>query len=83
MESAKKKKKKGHGDKRRFIYSIFCEYPVAYNMPDPEYVLGVKIFKNLVPAFRKLTHGQINMVVAMVIGEQHSGSVKKEAAKFS
>lgn len=52
-------------------------------MPDPEYVLGVKIFKNLVPAFRKLTHGQINMVVAMVIGEQHSGSVKKEAAKFS
>lgn len=45
-------------------------------------MLGVKIFKILVPAFKKLTHRQINMVVAVVICEQHSGRVKKVAAEF-
>lgn len=45
-------------------------------------MLGVKILKNLVPAFEKLTNRQINVVVAIVMCEQHSGRVKKEAASF-
>lgn len=66
-----------------FTHSRFSKYPVAYNMQTLYWVLGVKIFKNLVSAFRKFTHRQINMVVAIVICEQRSWRVKKEAAKFS
>lgn len=36
----------------------------------------------MVPAFEKLTNGKINMVVTIVMCEQHSGRVKKEALSF-
>lgn len=72
----------GHGNKAGSLIQYSANIQLPTICLTLYWALGVKIFKDSVPAFRKLTHRQINMVVAIVMCEQHSGESRKRQLSF-